>query len=462
MNKKQVIGCVLAILIILISLLIPQIGSINGAGVRTLGVLISFLVILVTGALSVVVTSLIFCALMPLLGVTSSFQEALSGFSQPIVFFTMASFGIAIAITSTPISKRVLRALMRRSGYKIERVILAVMLCTAMVSSVVSRVPTCAVFMAISLGFLKLYDNPAEEKRSGRAFMIAVPVASMIGGMVTPTGSSVNLLALSLLEEQTGQTITFIQWMSAGVPLVLLMLPLAWFLIIKIYKPAPVSSEKIEGFIDSLEIPDKMDAREIKALILLGGMIVFWLLSSWFPKINVMIVAMIGCCIMFLPGVDVLKVDVFLKENSWDAFFLVGAVLTISSAMIKNGVSSSIAASLPVLNAPLPVMVGFAAVLIFASLILVPVATSLIPIMTVPLISLAVSSGISPAVIVLTGALCAGNCYLLPLDTVPLITYSKGYYSITDMMKSTALLQICMVVLVSIWIPIVARMTGIV
>ena len=61
----------------------------------------------------------------------------------------------------------------------------------------------------------------------------------------------------------------------------------------------------------------------------------------------------------------------------------------------------------------------------------------------------------------LAAALCAGNCYLLPLDTVPLITYAKGYYSMTDMAKSTAFLQIAMVVLCAIWLPLVGGLMGI-
>ena len=56
----------------------------------------------------------------------------------------------------------------------------------------------------------------------------------------------------------------------------------------------------------------------------------------------------------------------------------------------------------------------------------------------------------------LTAALCAGNCYLLPLDTVPLITYSKGYYSMTDMAKSTIFLQLAMIALCALWLPLLS------
>jgi len=53
--------------------------------------------------------------------------------------------------------------------------------------------------------------------------------------------------------------------------------------------------------------------------------------------------------------------------------------------------------------------------------------------------------------------LCACNCYLLPKDTVTRLTYDAGYYSASDMLKATLPLQIWLIVLISVWLPIVGR-----
>ena len=428
MKTKQWGGLAAAVLAVLISQFLPETGTLSAAGVKTVGLLAAFLIMLVTEALPVVVTSLLFCGLMPVLGVTQNLGSALSGFAQPIVFFTLASFGIAAAITTIPLSKRILRALMRLFGKNIETALLAIMICAALVSSLVSNVPTCAIFMAISLSFVELYRDEAERRKTARAFMIAVPVASMIGGMMTPAGSSINLLAISQLESLTGQTVTFVQWMCAGIPLAVVMVPLAWFLIVKIYRPVPVSREEIQSFVNSMDVPDKMGVQEIKVVCLVALMLALWIASSWVKSINVMVVAILGCCALFLPGIRILNIETFLKENSWDAFFLVGTVLSISGAMIANGVSGAIASALPAMSVPAIILLAATAVLIFAALIVIPVATSMIPIMAVPLVAIAAGAGVSPALILMAAALCACNCYLLPLDTVALITYGKGYF----------------------------------
>lgn len=464
MEKRKAAGLSLTIIVILISFCIPGNTYLDVKGIRTVGVLVSFLIMLVTEALPVVVTSLVYCGLMPLLGITENLAEALSGYSQPIVFFTLASFGIAAALTEIPLSQRILRKLLEMFGQGIESVLLAMMVACAVFSSIVSNVPTCAIFMAISLDFLKLYEDETDRRKTGRAFMIAIPIASMIGGMMTPAGSSINLIAISQLEIYTGADVSFIQWMVAGIPMSLVLIPLAWWLAIKIYKPVPVMKEKIQQFINKMseDIPEKLDVQEKKVMVIVGSTLILWITSSWISQINVMVVAILGCGLMFFPKVEVLNVDTFLRENSWDAFFLVGTVLSISGAMIRNGVSDCIAGLIPVMNVSPQLLNAFVAVLIFASLIVIPVATSLLPILAATLITVALNAGASPALIMMTAAFCACNCYLLPLDTVPLITYSKGYYSMTDMAKSTIFLQITVVLLSAVWLPVLGGIVGLV
>ena len=464
MSKKSVMGLCLAVFFIVAGFSIPENTYLTEVGGRTVGLLVSFLCMLVTEALPVVVTSLIYCGLMPLLGVTNGLGAALCGYSQPIVFFTLASFGIAAALTTIPLSQRILRGLLKSFGRDIGSVLLSLMIACAAFSSIVSNIPTCAIFMALSLDFLKLYDREEDRKKTGRGFMIAIPVASMIGGMMTPAGSSINLIAMSQLESHTGMSVSFVQWMAAGIPMAVVLLPLAWFLAMKVYKPVPVTNEMIDTFVAhmSAHIPAKMGIQEKKVLIIICSMLGLWIASSWISAINVMIVAILGCCVMFLPGIKVLEVDTFLRENSWDAFFLVGTVLSISTAMITNGVSDCIAALIPPLNISTPALIAFTAVLIFVSLLIIPVATSLIPILSTTLISVAVNAGVSPALMMMTAAICACNCYLLPLDTVSLITYSKGYYSMTDMAKSTLFLQLAVVGLSALLLPLVGALVGLV
>jgi sodium-dependent dicarboxylate transporter 2/3/5 len=91
-------------------------------------------------------------------------------------------------LTNFPIANRFSKAILMAFGKSIGSILLALMVVTALISSVISNVPTCAIFMSIALSFLKLYPVEADRKKTGRAFMIALPVASMTGGIMTPAG----------------------------------------------------------------------------------------------------------------------------------------------------------------------------------------------------------------------------------------------------------------------------------
>jgi sodium-dependent dicarboxylate transporter 2/3/5 len=439
---------------------IPATESLGQAGIRTIGMLVAFLILLITEALPMMLICLIFLSLMPLLKVTPNFSSALVGFSNQVVFFILASFGIAAAFTTIPLSKRLLIAILKVFGKSVKSMIFALMMCSAVISSLVSNVPTCAIFMAISLSFLELYSDPEAKKKTGRALMIAIPVSSMIGGMMTPAGSSINLLAIGMLEQYTGQTITFVQWMAAGIPLTIILLPIAWKLICIVYNPAEIAPKMVRDFINNLDIPEKITVEEIKTLVITGIMLVLWILSSWFRGINVMVVALAGCCAFCLPGINVLKFKTFLENVSWESFFLVGTVLSLGSAMVSNNVSDWLISLIPPMTLSTPVLTGFIVFVTFALLVFIPVAPSLVTFMSLPFITLAAGMGVSPVLIMLVFGLCVANCYLLPLDTVPLLTYSTGYYSMTDMMKSTLPLQICIVVVMSLWMPLIGRILG--
>jgi len=454
-NIKIYVSLLVALLIIVTSLFIKGGDELSSEGIKTIGILLAFLVILITNALPIVVVSLLFVGLMALTKVTNNLGEALSGFSQPVVFFTLASFGLAAAFTTTPLSKRILKGLLKKFGKSINLVILSIMVCACLVSSIISNVPTCAVFMAISLNFLNLYQDEEDKKKAGKALMVAVPISSMIGGMMTPAGSSINLLVIGLLEDFNGTTISFVEWMACGIPLALIMLPIAWFLIIKIYKPVQVEKKEIDNFIESIDVEKKMKDKEIKTIIIASIMFILWILSSWISFFNVMVISILGCAVLFFPGINVLDVNTFLKENSWDAFFLVGTVLSIGSAMVKNGVISFISGLIPVVTLPTILFLMMVSLIVFLCLIILPVATSLVSILTLPLLTIGLSSGVSGTLIAITIALSACNCYLLPLDTVPLITYSKGYYTIKDMIKVTSILQVLLVIFIALWVSLI-------
>ncbi len=151
-------------------------------------------------------------------------------------------FIIAGVVTDTGLGKRFALYLLLKAGTRSTRVVFALMLGTAVLSTIMSDVPACAIFMAIGLGILSKLDIKPGQSPFAKTIMMGIPIAALIGGVATPAGSSINVLALDIFAAFTEQhqldvQISFLQWMALGVPMVIVLLPLAWCVLIRCYPP---------------------------------------------------------------------------------------------------------------------------------------------------------------------------------------------------------------------------------
>lgn len=462
MDNKKKVGFLLVFFILIAMYLLPVAPGLTPAGQSTIGITVIFFILIVTEALPIGISSLLTVALMPLTGATSNFAGALVGFSHPVIFFILGSFAIAAAIMNVPITKRLLSFLISRGSLSVNRILLMMMITTAVLSLFMSNVPTVAIMMSIALEFINLIEEGEAKKSIAKTFMIAVPVATMIGGVSTPASSSLNLLAIGLLEQQTGVGIAFVHWMAVGIPVVVLLIPLAWFLMVRVYRPHPIPVKSIESYIQSIKVQKKIEKKEALVMVILSIMLILWILSSWVTGIDIFIVALLGSLLFFMPGINVLSWKDFLKTINWDIIFLSGAVLSIANAIVMHEVSIWLIDSFYPENLVLTthLLLVISGIIVFAMALIVTSAPALITVMAVPLITMATISGVPPAYLLILLAFCAGNCYLLPLDTVQMITYSKGHYGMTDMARSTIFLQIAMVAILALWIPFIGGVLG--
>jgi sodium-dependent dicarboxylate transporter 2/3/5 len=466
----QKIGLILAIVILVGTFFVQPTELLPTAARNTLGLLFAVIVLLVTEVFPIGITCLLTVTLMYLFNCapgengSTSVPAALSGYTNATLFFVLASFGISEALTVLPLSKRLLLRLMGMFGKNINLLLFAIMLCVAILSSVISNVAAAAVFIPIMNNFLNIYDDKDERKRTARCYMIALPIASMIGGMMTPAGSSINMLAISQLEALVpGLRVKFVDWMLFGIPLAAVALPLAWLFCIRIMKPAALSKEKIRRYIGEVAVKEPFGKKEIYVLSIVVVMITLWILSSWFPVFNVTIVALIGLALFFIPGFEVLTWDGFKRCVSWEAFFLMGTMISLGAVIRASELNVWIAQVVfpSSFGAPAFMAVALIALITFVLLIPIPVAPALVTMLSAPLVGFAQIAGVSPYVLMLTLGLISANCYLLPLDTVPLMTFATGSYGMFDMPKVAGPIQVCLIVLAAVWIPVAAKMLGV-
>lgn len=138
-------------------------------------------------------------------------QEALSGFSNPIVIMMVGLFIVGGAIFNTGLAKMLGGRLSRLGGGNATRLFLVVVLVTGLIGGFVSNTGTVALMLPIVVSMTaSAGSNPSR-------FLMPLAFASSIGGMLTLIGTPPNLVIAEVWEEYGGEALTMFTFLPGGI-----------------------------------------------------------------------------------------------------------------------------------------------------------------------------------------------------------------------------------------------------
>ncbi len=460
--KKKWLGLGLGILIMVIAHFLPETAGLTQAGKMAIAILLTGIVLWVTEVMPLAITALLLMVCLPYFDILN-WSTTWSKFISSVIFFVIATFAITVALIKTSLATRIAGVLVRWSKGDPKGLVLGFMVGSALLSSVCNNVPTCSLFMSLALSIL-ITDNAIPGKSNlGKCLMIGIPFGTMIGGAMTPAGTSINIMAIGLLEEATGMTISFLDWMLMGIPFAVIMVPISWLSLIMIFKPEAIS-QKSEDTINNMVISaGRLTSQEKKIIAIIGVMLVAWIASTWVPWLDATGIAVMGLIAFFFPGIEVLTWDEFVKGVSWEVILMIGGVQAVAAGIMATGAANWLVDGIMAgaANWSTPMLAGAAASVMTILHAICPVGPAICGMATVPISGLALLAGASPAVLTMIVALGAAITFILPLDCVPLITYSKGYYKMGDMVKAGIVPTFAMILVCAFVLPVLGTLIGI-
>ncbi len=148
--------------------------------------------------------------LLPLFGLIS-FDEAISGFSNPVVLIITLMFVISEVLMRTGISQRVGWWILVKSGKSHTKVIVLLMVFAALIGMVMSTTGVVAIFLPIALNLAtRLRTCPSR-------ILMPLAYAGIISGMLTLIATSVNLVASNSLIAEGFESFRFFSFTPIGV-----------------------------------------------------------------------------------------------------------------------------------------------------------------------------------------------------------------------------------------------------
>ena len=117
------------------------------------------------------------------------------------------------------------------------RLMAGVMAVTALLCMWVSNTATAMMMLPIALSIISTVrlERDSGTSKFATALLLSVAYAATIGGMGTLVGTPPNALFAAYMEDVQGVKIGFGQWMLLGLPLVTMLLPVAWLTLITVF-----------------------------------------------------------------------------------------------------------------------------------------------------------------------------------------------------------------------------------
>jgi sodium-dependent dicarboxylate transporter 2/3/5 len=460
------------------------------------GVLLGVIVLWVSEAVPIPIGGLIGVALIVILQVAPA-DDVLAPFGSSTVFTFIGAFILAQAMLKHGLARRFAFRILAlpRVGRSTVGVIVAFGVITCLVSAFVSNTATVAMLLPTALGILGVIAKLMQERgvvapdfdplrlRVGAALLLMLAYGASVGGLLTPVGSPPNLIGRGLIEEATGERISFAQWVAIAVPICLLMFVALAIVLLLLNKPEIRRIDGVAEYVAEQRAEmGPLSRAEKNTLIAFAFTVTLWILpgiialfagtdSSVYDTISDRldegIVAVLGASLLYLLPTDWQNREFTLRwrdaaQIDWGTILLFGTGIIFGSLLADTGLAQTIGGAVSTglgLSSVVTITI-FAVVL--AILVSETTSNTASAAVVVPIvIPIAMVAGVNPFVPALAATFAASFGFMLPVSTPQnAVVYGSGAVPITTMIRSGAAFDVIGAILIIVFLPLMVSVLG--
>lgn len=437
-------------------------------GWRTAAVALLMAIWWMTEVMPIAATAMLPLVLFPILGI-AGIGEAATPYANPMIFLFLGGFIIAIAMQRWDLHRRIALNIIMVIGTRPRRIIVGFMVATAFMSMWVSNTAATIMMLPIAMSVIELTrsghpttDQLRQYRNFGLTLMLAIAFSSSVGGLGTIIGTPTNALMIAFVKDAYGVEISFVQWMTLGLPVVVLGLPVIFYTLANLVYP--VRLESLPGGTEYIREETKGLGSISKPEVMVGVVFTFvailWiirpLLSNVIPGLSDAGIAIFGALLLFLIPVNLNK-SIFLlrwkdaEELPWGVLILFGGGLSLAGAIQRTGLAEWVGGYFSVFEAwpvILTIFIVAAVIIMFTELASnSATAAAFLPVVG----SIAIGIGQDPLLFAVPVAIVASCAFMLPVATPPnAIVYGSGIMNISEMARAGIWLNLFFAVLVSV------------
>lgn len=452
MVARRAVYFLISIILALLVYMIPLHG-IGSSGHAALSLLVFAIVMWVTEVVPLSVTSLIILFIQPIIGI-QSFEEAVIGFANPIIFLMIGGFIMAEAIRKSGLALRLTYTLLSKLGISPKRALFASIFSTGLLSAWIENVVAFAMLLPIIKEIVNLMGCKNSEhggSNFAKSMVLGASFGSLAGGFATEIGTAPNLMAAAYTN------LPFVNWMIFGFPLAIILMLIIWKILLRIFPPEIHDTKGKDKLVsDKLDLIGSMNRDEKMSTLILSFAILLWITASW-TGINSYSVALIAGVLFILSGV--IDWRDAQKNIDWGLIIFFGGALSLGSALLNTGAAKWLIEDIIVaMGSPSPIAIMI--VLMILSVIITQVMSNVaLSAILVPLsVTLAHTQHLPVGTYAVPVAMACSLSFLLPTaDPTVAMAYGTGFVKLGDIPRSGVPLIIIGVILTIIVIFTIAK-----
>ena len=379
--------------------------------------------------------------------------EVGANYGSPIVFLFFGGFVMALALEKVNLHKRIALNIIRLTGTTPNKVVLGFMIATAALSMWISNTASTVVMLPIAISVINLLidDEDGFTKRDQNfalSVMLGIAFSANAGGIATVIGTPPNSVMIGLLENEYNIQISFLKWMTLGLPFSITLIGITYLVLVKWMFPNKglkfnASKEVIQKELKAL---GPTSGKEKMVLIIFGITVFLWvfrtLINTIFPKLGLSdtMISVFAAIALFSIPYNLRKGDFIItwKDTSrlaWGILILFGGGLALAKGMSVSGIVDLVANGIAqsdisiVLTASLLILLMLFMTELMSNVALVAVLAPVVA-------GIAIGLGV-PILYLLIPVTIASSCaFMLPMATPPnAIVFASGYVKVPQMAR---------------------------
>ncbi|MCZ0758812.1 SLC13 family permease [Vibrio diabolicus] len=402
--------------------------------VTGLSILVFVAILWLTEAIHVSITALLIPLLAVFLGVFNT-QTALNNFSNSIIFLFLGGFALAAALHKQKLDQAIADKVLLLARGKMSVAVFMLFGVSAGLSMWISNTATAAMMLPLVLGVMTKLD----AKKNHNTFLfvlLGIAYSASIGGIATLVGSPPNAIAAA----EVG--LSFTEWMKLGVPISLVLMPIAILVLYTMTKP------DLSYKFDLDHQPVEWTNGKMITLAIFLLTVTLWIFSKpinamlgGFAKFDTLVA--IGA-ILLLGASRAVEWKDIEKTTDWGVLILFGGGICLSNVLKATGTSVFLAHSLSGFLEQAGILLTILAVVAFVVFLTEFASNTASAALLVPVFAtIAEALGMSPVILSALIAVAASCAFMLPVATPPnAIVFGTGHIKQKEMMRIGFVLNI--------------------